>query len=67
MDEQIHKPSEENSPEGHEHEEGETVFDPISGFFSSDERQDNTDKQGVDDHREKMALKDHFFFPDATS
>ena len=67
MDEEVHDPSEENSPDGHEQEEGQTVFDPISGFFSSDESQDNADKEGVDDHREKMAFKDHFFFPDAIS
>jgi len=67
LDEKIHEPSEGQSAGDHDQEESQAVFDPGLFFPSSEKCHHDRHEEGVEDHGEEMAFKDHDFFPAAMS
>ncbi len=51
----------------HNQEQRQPVADPGPLVLAADQAQDQGDEEGVQDHREQVALEDHFFFPAAMS
>jgi hypothetical protein len=65
--EKIHEPAEGDGAQDHDEKEGDPVPDLGFCLIAANEGQDDTDQKGIEDHGQKVALENHFFFPRAMS
>jgi len=66
-DKKVHEPAEKQSACDHNQKKRDKITDSSLSLGSADKREDKANKHGVNNHREKMALQNHFFFPTAIS